>query len=110
MPEAQVLEWIRNKYVAIVPDLDERGRRRWAAAEARSLGWGGIAAVAQATGISDRTIRNGIGELDDPDPLAEVPKGAQSQRHRLSRPSYQTTQLSRRLELRNSPKSGSCTA
>jgi len=66
MPEASVVEWIREKYVAIVADLDERGRRRWAGAEARSLGWGGIAAVAEATGISDRTIRTGIQELDDP--------------------------------------------
>ena len=66
MPEAQVVEWIREKYVAIVEDLDERGRRRWAGAEARSLGWGGVAAVAEATGISDRTIRTGIKELDDP--------------------------------------------
>lgn len=66
MPDAQVVKWIRDKYLAIVSDLDERGRRRWAAAEARSLGWGGITAVAKATGISDRTIRNGIEELDDP--------------------------------------------
>ena len=66
MPEAKVVEWIREKYVAIVADLDERGRRRWAGAEARSLGWGGVAAVAEATGISDRTIRTGIQELDDP--------------------------------------------
>ncbi len=66
MPERQVVEWIREKYVAIVEDLDERGRRRWAGAEARSLGWGGVAAVAEATGISDRTIRTGIQELDDP--------------------------------------------
>ena len=66
MPEAQVVDWIREKYVAIVEDLDERGRRRWAGAEARSLGWGGVAAVAEATGISDRTIRTGIKELDDP--------------------------------------------
>ncbi len=65
MPEAQLVEWIREKYVAIVEDLDERGRRRWAGAEARSLGWGGVAAVAEATGISDRTIRTGIKELDD---------------------------------------------
>src|SRR3972149_6849475 len=63
MPDAAVVEWIRNKYVALVGELDERGRRRWAAAEARSLGWGGITAVAEATGISDRTIRNGIREL-----------------------------------------------
>ncbi len=66
MPETQVVEWIREKYVAIIADLDERGRRRWAGAEARSLGWGGVAAVAEATGISDRTIRTGIRELDDP--------------------------------------------
>jgi transposase len=69
MPNAHVVEWIREKYSAIVGDLDERARRRWAAAEARSLGWGGIEAVATATGLSDRTIRNGIRELDDPDSL-----------------------------------------
>ena len=66
MPDAQVVEWIREKFLAIAGDLDERGRRRWAAAEARSLGWGGVAAVAEATGMSDRTIRTGIKELDDP--------------------------------------------
>jgi hypothetical protein len=66
MPDAQVVEWIREKYTAIAADLDERGRRRWGAAEARSLGWGGIEAVAAATGLSDRTIRNGIRELNGP--------------------------------------------
>lgn len=66
MPDANVIAWIREKYVAIVSDLDERARRRWGAAEARSLGWGGIQAVAAATGLSDRTVRNGIKELDDP--------------------------------------------
>ena len=67
MPDAQVVEWIRQKYVAVLTELDERGRRRWAAAEARSLGWGGISTVAEATGISDRTIRNGIKEIESPD-------------------------------------------
>jgi transposase len=67
MPDARLVEWIREKYTAIAGDLDERARRRWGAAEARSLGWGGIEAVAAATGLSDRTIRNGIKELDDPD-------------------------------------------
>lgn len=71
MPDARVTEWIRNKYVAVVGDLDERGRRRWAAAEARSLGRGGIAAVAQATCISDRTIRDGIKELESDDALGD---------------------------------------
>jgi len=67
MPDANVVQWIREKYTALIGDLDERGRRRWAAAEARSLGRGGIAAVAAATGMSDRTIRSGMIELDDPD-------------------------------------------
>jgi transposase len=66
MPDANVVNWIREKYTALIGDLDERGRRRWAAAEARSLGRGGIAAVAEATGMSDRTIRTGIEELADP--------------------------------------------
>lgn len=66
MPDAQVVSWISEKYNAIAADLDERARRRWAAAEARSLGWGGIVAVEAATGISERTIRRGITELDDP--------------------------------------------
>jgi len=74
MPNVEIIEWIRNKYFAIVFDLDERGRRRWAAAEARSLGWGGISAVAEATGISDRTIRNGLHEIDD---LGAVPADRQ---------------------------------
>jgi transposase len=70
MSDARLIEWIRQKFLNVVQDLDERGRRRWAASEALSLGWGGISSVAAATGISDRTIRNGIRELRHPDPLA----------------------------------------
>src|SRR5687767_2817121 len=44
--------------------LDERSRRRWAAAEARSAGRGGIAAVVRATDISESTVRRGLEELD----------------------------------------------
>lgn len=69
MPDANVVEWIHTKYLDLVGDLDERARRRWAATEARSLGWGGIAAVSEATGLSDRTIRNGIKELENEHPL-----------------------------------------
>jgi len=71
MPDASVVEWIRGKYRSLLGDLDERGRRRWAAAEAVSLGRGGVAAVAAATGLSDRTIRNGIREINTPCSLAE---------------------------------------
>jgi hypothetical protein len=40
-------------------ELDERGRRFWAANEAIELGYGGINAVAQATGLGRSTIHRG---------------------------------------------------
>ena len=43
--------------------LDERTRRLWAAAEARSAGYGGIAAVVRATGISESTVLRGLEDL-----------------------------------------------
>ena len=46
---------IRDRFFAVAPHLDERGRRSFAAAEARSAGYGGIAAVARATGIAPST-------------------------------------------------------
>jgi len=69
MSDKEVVSWIREKYISLVSELDERGRRRWAAIEARSLGYGGIAAVAEATGISDRTIRTGLIEIESGSPL-----------------------------------------
>ncbi len=55
---------IRRRFQLLAGELDERRRRLWAAAEARAIGWGGVAAVARATGISEGTIRRGIGELE----------------------------------------------
>ena len=43
--------------------LDEHGRRRFAAAEAASAGYGGVSAVARATGIARSTIGRGLSEL-----------------------------------------------
>jgi len=53
---------IRDRYAALLPHLDERGRRSFAASEARSAGYGGIAAVARATGIAASTIGRGLKE------------------------------------------------
>jgi hypothetical protein len=61
---------LREKYSALAPIMDERLHRLWAASEALALGWGGITLVAQATGLSQTTIRAGIAELKDPQPLA----------------------------------------
>jgi hypothetical protein len=57
-------ERIRRRYQSLLPELDERMRRHWAAAEARTLGWGGITAVSHATGLSRPTITSGLAELD----------------------------------------------
>jgi transposase len=69
MQDAKTIEIIRSKYRALAAHLDERASRRWAAGEAIALGYGGITSVAKATGISDRTIRNGIKELRASNPL-----------------------------------------
>ena len=60
---------IGERFRALAPELSERGRRIWAASEARALGRGGIAAVARASGISPNTIRKGIREIDSDDRL-----------------------------------------
>jgi predicted ArsR family transcriptional regulator len=60
---------IGERYGLMEGLLNERSRRRWAAAEARSHGRGGIAAVARATGISEGTVRRGLAELDSGEQL-----------------------------------------
>jgi transposase len=57
---------IKTKFEALAPLLDERTRRRWAAVEARAIGRGGMTRVAEATGLSQTTIRAGLKELDAP--------------------------------------------
>jgi len=56
---------IRERYTALSPQLDERGRRCFAASEARAAGYGGIAATARATGIARSTIGRGLKDLAD---------------------------------------------
>jgi Rhodopirellula transposase DDE domain len=63
---------IRLRYEALDPFLDERSRRRFAAAEARSAGHGGVTAVSRITGVARSTIGRGLkeirGEAVDPAP------------------------------------------
>ena len=54
---------IRLRYEALDPILDERGRRRFAAAEALAAGRGGVTAVARITGVARSTIGRGLLEL-----------------------------------------------
>jgi transposase len=59
---------IKLRFEALEPLLDERGRRRFAAAEARSAGRGGILAVSKITGVARSTIGRALKEL-----LGEAP-------------------------------------
>ncbi|MFJ3955985.1 ISAzo13 family transposase [Streptomyces libani] len=52
------------KFAVLFPHLDERQRRLLMAAEARSLGHGGIRAVGRAAGVSETTIRRGMFDLE----------------------------------------------
>ena len=72
MIENDIIEVLRRKFTHLASELDERGRRRWAASEALELGHGGIKAVAQATGLGERTVRRGCHELRHP-PAPESP-------------------------------------
>lgn len=66
MHDAKVVARIRRKYRSLSVEMDERIRRQWAAAEARDLGYGGVSAVARATGLSRTTITAGLRELKLP--------------------------------------------
>ena len=64
MQDATVIERIRLKFLALDPVLDERSRRQWAAAESRDYGYGGVTAVATATGLARDTVAAGLRELE----------------------------------------------
>jgi hypothetical protein len=57
-------ESITKKYNAVAPQLNECGKRLWAASEAIFLGRGGMALVSKAIGMSVNTIKKGIGEIE----------------------------------------------
>ena len=58
-----VIEMIRKKFAALGPSLGERTRRLWAGTEADAIGRGGVAWVAEATGMAISTVRKGRDEV-----------------------------------------------
>jgi hypothetical protein len=62
---------IRQRWESVGSKLDERGRRVFAAGEARAAGWGGVAALSEITGLARSTIGRGLKDLD----AAPLPKG-----------------------------------
>jgi hypothetical protein len=54
---------MRTRYQALWSHLDEKGRRLWAASEAKAIGRGGTKVVHEVTGMSRSVISEGIREL-----------------------------------------------
>ena len=57
-------ETLATMLATVLAHLDERQRRVLAGAAARSLGRGGIVAVAEATGMSRSTVQKAVAEID----------------------------------------------
>ena len=73
MPDA---EGLARKFEKLARVLDERTRRLVAGAEAEAIGFGGVTAVAQASGLSRGTVIRGMAEIKT------APKPARGQRIR----------------------------
>ena len=56
---------IRRRYEELSSVLDERGRRRFAATEARVYGYGGVSVVSRITGVARSTIGRGVQEIEE---------------------------------------------
>ena len=61
---------VRARFTAVGQDLNERSRRLLAAAEAKTAGYGGIAAASQATGVARSKTGRGLKDLADPGSLS----------------------------------------
>jgi transposase len=70
------VEGLVRKFEVLARVLDERTRRLVAAAEAEAIGFGGVTAVAQASGLSRGTVIRGMAEIKT------APKPARGQRIR----------------------------
>lgn len=62
---------IRERHASVAAMVDERARRLFLGAEARSCGRGGIAIVARATGASVNTVARGLAEVTAGKPISE---------------------------------------
>ena len=72
---------IQRRFRSLSAFLDERMRRLVAAAESEAIGYGGVSAVARATGVSRRAITEGVKELNQ----QKVSRGTRSPQSRIRR-------------------------
>jgi transposase len=64
MRNSKIVQQIRSKYQSLLPYLNEKTRRIWAAIESLAIGRSGVSQVSRATGLSRTTIYAGIRELE----------------------------------------------
>jgi hypothetical protein len=79
------IEPIRERFSAVAPFLDERCRRLVAAAEAFVAGYGGIAAVAMATGVAPSTIGRDLKELAQDEPSERIRRPGAGRKRTISK-------------------------
>ena len=82
---------LAEKYAVMRQILDERQWRVYLGTEARALGYGGIAAVARASGASQTTVAAGASEAACGQGLRALPRG-RSRRPGAGRPRAEDTQ------------------
>ncbi len=66
------IEGFKERFLTLMPHLNERQLRIAAALEARVLGYGGVSTVAEVSGIARGTIHRGLEELKDPKRAGEL--------------------------------------
>jgi len=81
-------ERFKERLLALVPHLNEKQLRIAAALEAKSLGYGGVSAVAEATGIARGTIHRALEELKDPGLRPNQGTRWRTEDHRIQRSSH----------------------
>jgi len=86
------------KFAVMRPFLDERAWRVYLGSEAGALGYGGVAAVARASGASQATVAAGVAEARDPGAGALLERG-RSRRPGAGRPRAEDRQPGLKEEL-----------
>jgi Rhodopirellula transposase DDE domain len=80
---------VRQKWRLLKATMDERARRLWAGTEAGAIGWGGVAAVARATGMAISTVRKGRDEARAgarPEDVVKVRRSAGKRPYEIAHP------------------------
>jgi hypothetical protein len=80
---------VRQKWRLLKATMDERARRLWAGTEAGAIGWGGVAAVARATGMAISTVRKGRDEARagaTPEDVVNVRRSAGKRPYEVAHP------------------------